>query len=122
MAWEVFIAQYANRQTQGELVAWQNVTYDHERWTEVAREALIIANKPAMLIHLRDITGNPRSFIYQYKVGDFYTVSRTKAKLMQAWNSLTRQSDYSEIRAVSSASMVSAEALQQRFEHLVKEG
>ncbi|QBG36333.1 exosortase A [Litorilituus sediminis] len=119
---EVFVAQYANRQTQGELVAWQNVTHDYERWTEVAREALVIANQPVMLVHLRDIAGNPRSYIYQYKIGDFYTVSRSKAKLMQAWNSLTRQSDFSEVRAISLAGSVDlskvSKKLQARFESL----
>ena len=52
-------------------------------------------------MHLRNIDGQARSYLYQYKIGDYYTVNSNKAKLMQAWNSLSRQSDFSEIRAIS---------------------
>ncbi|WP_057833120.1 exosortase A [Colwellia sp. TT2012] len=100
---EKFSAVYGNKQNKGELISWANVTHDHDRWTEVASKTLMLAGKPAMLVHMRDINGRPRSYLYQYKIGDFYTVSNNKAKLMQAWNSLSRQSDYSEIRAVSLA-------------------
>ena len=98
---EVFRATYGNKQSQGELISWQNATHDHERWTVVMSKLLLLNNKPAMLVHLRNIKGHPRSYLYQYKVGDFYTVSENKVKLMQAWNSLSRQSDFSEILAVS---------------------
>ncbi len=98
---EAFYAIYANKQAQGELISWENVTHDHDRWTIVSTKELTVDSKPAMLVHLRSINGLPRSYLYQYKVGDFYTVNKNKAKLMQAWNSLTRQSDFSEVRAVS---------------------
>ena len=98
---EVFRAIYGNKQTQGEMISWGNVTHNHDRWTVVSTKELSIDGKPVMLVHLRSITGQPRSYLYQYKVGDFYTVNENKAKLMQAWNSLTRQSDVSEVRAVS---------------------
>jgi exosortase A len=98
---EKFIAVYGNKQNKGELISWENVTHNHDRWTIIASETLIIADKPVKLVHLRDIKGQQRSYLYQYKVGDFYSVSDNVAKLRQAWNSLTRQSDYSEIRAIS---------------------
>ncbi|WP_019028748.1 exosortase A [Colwellia piezophila] len=103
---EYFHAVYGNKQTKGEMISWGNVTHDHEKWTVVSAEELFIDNKPVMLVHLRNINGQPRSYLYQYKVGDFYTVNKNKAKLMQAWNSLTRQSDISEVRAVSFAGQI----------------
>jgi len=100
---EVFQAIYGNKQNKGELIVWQNVTHNYDRWTIVAKKKLVLNDKPVMLVHLRTIDGQPRSYLYQYKVGDFYTVSDNQAKLMQAWNSLSRQSDFSEIRAISLA-------------------
>lgn len=98
---EVFHARYANKQSQGEMISWNNVTHDHDRWTIVETKEILIESKPLMLVHLRNISGLMRSYIYQYKVGDFFTVNTNKAKFMQAWNSLTRQSDFSEVRAIS---------------------
>lgn len=98
---EVFRAVYGNKQTQGEMISWENVTHNHARWTIVSTEQVAINDKPVMLVHLRNINGFPRSYLFQYKIGDFYTVNKNKAKLMQAWNSLSRQSDVSEIRAIS---------------------
>ncbi len=100
---EVFRAIYGNKQNKGELIVWQNVTHDYDRWTIVAKKKLVVNNKPVMLVHLRTIDGQSRSYLYQYKVGDYYTVSDNQAKLMQAWNSLSRQSDFSEMRAISLA-------------------
>lgn len=100
---EVFNAVYGNKQTQGEMISWENTTHNHDRWTIVSTEQLSVNSKPVMLVHLRNVNGFPRSYLFQYKVGDFYTVNKNKAKLMQAWNSLSRQSDISEIRAISLA-------------------
>ncbi|MBU2894689.1 exosortase A [Colwellia sp. D2M02] len=98
---EAFKALYGNKQTQGELIVWQNVTHNHDLWTIASRKEVIINNEHAMLVNLRNSRGFPRSYLYQYKIGDYFTVNANKAKLMQAWNSLTQQSDFSEIRAVS---------------------
>ena len=98
---EIFRAIYGNKQNKGELIVWQNVTHAPERWTTISKKELMLNDKPVMLVHLRNINGQPRSYLYQYKVGDYYTVSDNKAKLVQAWNSLTRQSDFSEVRAMS---------------------
>lgn len=98
---EVFSAIYANKQKTGEMISWENNTHDHDAWTMVASKRLSFDQKPSLLVHLRSTRGAVRSYLYHYKVGDFYTVNENKAKLMQAWNSLSRQSDFSEVRAVS---------------------
>lgn len=112
---EIFRAVYANKQKQGEMISWDNVTHNHDRWTVVSTQALSINDKPIMLVHLRSISGQARSYLYQYKVGDFYTVNENKAKLMQAWNSLSRQSDFSEIRAISLAKQIDADIAEQQL-------
>ena len=98
---EFFQAIYANKQTKGELITWQNVTHDHDRWTIIATKKITILEQPLMLVHLRDINGRSRSYLYQYKIGDFYSITDNKTKILQAWNSLSRQYDFGEVRALS---------------------
>jgi exosortase A len=112
---ENFRAVYANKQTKGELVSSQNALHDSNRWTVINTKKLIVGDKPSMLVNLRSINGHPRSYLYHYKVGGFYTVNENQAKLMQAWNSLTRQSDVSEIIAISLAKEVDLEIAEQQL-------
>jgi len=100
---EVFTVKYGNKQQQGEMIAWQNVMHNHDRWTVVENSNLLVNNTPVNFVHLRDFDGKSRSYLFQYKIGRFYTTSKNKAKLMQAWNSLSRHSDFSEVRAISLA-------------------
>ena len=113
---EVFRAVYGNKQTEGEMISWENITHNHDRWTVVSTKELSIDDKPVMLVHLRSINGQPRSYLYQYKIGDFYAVNENKAKLMQAWNSLSRQSDVSEIRAISLAGQIDTDIADNQLE------
>ena len=112
---EIFHAVYGNKQNQGEMISWENVTHDHDKWTVVSTKALSIDNREAAFVHLRNINGVSRSYLYQFKVGDFYTVNENKVKLMQAWNSLSRQSDFSEIRAVSLAGQIDADIAEKQL-------
>jgi hypothetical protein len=113
---ETFTAKYGNKQQQGEMIAWQNVMYNHDRWTVVEDRDLLINNTPVSFVHLRDFSGKPRSYLFQYQVGDFYTTNKNKAKLMQAWNSLSRQSDFSEVRAISLANIADINVAKQTLE------
>lgn len=112
---EKFNAIYGNKQNQGELISWVNVTHSHDGWTVIKSKQLIIDKKPVMLVHMRDINEQPRSYLFQYKVGNFYTVSESKTKLMQAWNILTRQSDFSEVRAISVAGVMNLKTAEQKL-------
>lgn len=112
---EVLHAIYGNKQNKGELIVWQNVTHNPDSWTIISNKELILNNKPVMLVNLRNIGGQQRSYLYQYKVGDYYTVSGNKAKLMQAWNSLARQSDFSEVRAISIAGIADLAEVERRL-------
>jgi exosortase A len=102
---EGFVALYGNKQSKGELIMWKNVTHNPDYWTIVSSKEIMINNTAAMLVNLRNISGKPRSYLYQYKVGNSFTANKNKAKALQAWNSLSQQSDYSEIRAVSVANI-----------------
>lgn len=98
---EYFTAKYANKQSKGELISWGNVTHNSDRWTIVGSQLIEKNGLQAEVVHLRNITGLARSYIFYYRVGQFTSVSKNKTKVLQAWNSLSRQSDYSEIYAVS---------------------
>lgn len=113
---EIFTAKYGNKQQQGEMIAWHNVMYNHDRWTVVEKRDLLINNTPVSFVHLRDFSGKPRSYLFQYQVGDFFTTNKNKAKLMQAWNSLSRQSDFSEVRAISLANIADINVAKQTLE------
>lgn len=123
---EVFHAVYANKQSSGEMISSKNAMYEQDRWTVIATKELVIKGRPVMLVHLRNIVGVSRSYLYQFKVGDFYTVNKSKAKLIQAWNSLSRQSDYSEVRAISIAGETDllkvTDLLQEKFTELSTKG
>lgn len=97
----VFYASYANKQNQGELISSTNFLHNIDRWTVIEQAKRSLDNKPIQVVHLRNLSGLSRSYVYQYKIGDFYTVNKNTAKLLQAWNSLSRQSDTSNIYAVS---------------------
>jgi len=112
---ELFQAVYANKQSMGEMISWDNITHDHDAWTVVGRKELSLEGKPTLLMHLRNINGTSRSYLYHYKVGDFYTVNENKAKLMQAWNGLSRQSDFSEVRAMSLANEVDLDLAEKKL-------
>ncbi len=113
---EVFHATYGNKQQQGEMINWQNVMHNHDSWTVVNNINFLINNTPVSLVHLRDFSGRSRSYLYQYKVGDYFTTNRNKAKLMQAWNSLSRQSDFSDVRAISLNNMTNIDTAKEILE------
>jgi len=111
---ETFRAVYANKQSQGELISYNNVLHNHDAWTVVNTKQVNMANKPALIVHLRNIKGTPVSYIYQYKVHDYQGISSSHVKFRQALQSLFRQSDYSEINAafmLGQASVSEAEPL-----------
>ncbi len=96
---ETLKAVYGNKQSQGELISFNNVLHNHNAWTVVATKQVNMANKPALIVHLRNIKGTPASYIYQYRVDDYQGISSNEVKFRQALQSLFRQSDYSEINA-----------------------
>ena len=113
---EIFKSVYGNKQTQGELISFDNVLHNHDAWTIIESKQVNIANEPALIVHLRNIQGAPASYIYQYKVANFKSISGTKVKLMQAVQSLFRQSDFSELNAVFIAGEANSPSLEQKLQ------
>lgn len=122
---ELIRAVYGNKQSQGELISFDNVLHNHNAWTVVESKQVAILGEPALIVHLRNIQGASASYIYQYKVDQYKSVSATKVKIMQAIQSLFRQSDFSEINAgfiVGQSNLKNSEQqLIQAFEKLVME-
>jgi len=98
---EFFRAVYANKQSAGELISSSNRLFDGEQWTIVGNNVITVNEGIAKIVHLRNISGFPKSFIYQYKVGEVTQISAPKTKLQQAWNGMTGQNGLGEVRAVS---------------------
>jgi len=123
---ETFRAVYANKQSQGELISYNNVLHNHKAWTVVATKQVTMVNEPALIVHLRNIKGTPASYIYQYKIDNYQGISTNKVKFRQALQSLFRQSDYSEVNAafmLGKANFAEAEPLLlNALEQLLAEG
>lgn len=98
---EVFKAVYGNKQTQGEMVSFGNSLHNHDSWTVIEAKQKITNNSKVEIVHLRNIQGLSRSYIYQYKAGDYVDISISKIKVAQAFNSLFQLFNTSEIIAVS---------------------
>jgi len=98
---EVFKAVYGNKQTSGEMINHKNRLHDQSIWTVVERRTINIDGGVAELVHLRNISGTSRSYLYQYNAGSYQLISPNTVKVVQALQSLFRLSDYSEVLAVS---------------------
>jgi len=98
---EVFKAVYGNKQTQGELISFENNLHDHDSWTVIETKQRKINDNKVEIVHLRNIKGFSRSYIYQYRAGNYAETSINKIKIAQAFNSLFQLIDTSEIIAAS---------------------
>ena len=98
---EVFKAVYGNKQTQGEIISFDNKLHNHKAWTVVEVKQKLINNSKVEIVHLRNINGLSRSYIYQYKAGHYAETSISKIKIAQAFNSLFQLTDTSDFIAVS---------------------
>lgn len=96
---EYFAAVYANRQTQGKLVSWNNRLYDQRRWI------LADAKKHSYyaILQLKSLNNQYRTVIYWYQINDKKSVSQLETKLLQALNLLSGNQSGSYIFAVSVA-------------------
>ena len=98
---EIYKAVYANKQSKGELISSINYLHEHEKWTVINQETFEFNKGSVSMIQMRNIVGKTRSYICQYRAGSYRSSSKNIIKLVQAWNSLSRQSDYSEIVVIS---------------------
>ncbi|OUS23385.1 exosortase A [Thalassotalea sp. 42_200_T64] len=81
---EHFRAVFANKQTQGELIGWENKEYNPQRWTAISIKNITIKAHSAKYLLLRDSRGTERVLIYWYKVANYYLTNKALVKFLQA--------------------------------------
>lgn len=118
---EMLRAVYADKQTKGELISSRNRLYDIELWTIVGSKQVDLGSQQAKIVHLRNIGGSVKSFIYQYRSGSTTLISAPKTKLLQAWHSMTGQFGFSEIRAVAIDDELDTAVVEKRLVALLDE-
>lgn len=98
---ELFAAKYANKQAKGELISFDNKLHDPERWTVITRENIESNDLQVTYLLLRNTRGKERAYMYVYQLGEYTTGSNLWAKVYQVVNTLSGQTDYSYVFAVS---------------------
>jgi len=98
---EYFVAKYGNKQSSGELINFANVLHNPEQWTVTDQEVFKHSGETLGLVRLRNTSGKALTYVYQYQIGNFTSVSAIETKVLQVWETLTRGSDYSLIRATA---------------------
>ena len=81
---EYFVVQYANRQTTGELIGWNNQLYSADLWRVANREELKIGARSWQEITLSGLSGRKIFVYFSYQIGDVFTTDKSQAKLQQA--------------------------------------
>lgn len=116
---EYYYAQYANKQTQGELISWSNQLFDKQVWQVKQRRH----SANYALLELRNLIGEYRTLIYWYQVGERRTASELNTKLYQAVAYLTDDSSTAAVIATSSKGKmteINVSALLDAAEHLAE--
>lgn len=94
---EYYIAYYANKQSIGKLISWDNNLYDPKLWQQTQSELVPLGR----LVQLRSLSGANRSVLYWYQIGDTHSLSTFKTKLYQAINFLINDHSGAYVVAVS---------------------
>lgn len=98
---EVYRAVFANKQTVGEMITYENFLYNHDRWTIIDREAIEFNGHKAKYLLLRNIVGRERVVVYWYRVGNDVVLSNNLVKINQVVALFLKPSAQSEIIAFS---------------------
>jgi len=98
---EIFRAVFAHKQDQGELISWENITFDDKKWTLIHSAEVKLDDKKAKLLLIRNITGKERTILYWYEVAGSTFINKTKVKLAQAVEAYRAPNSKAEIIAFS---------------------
>lgn len=101
---ELLLAQYANKQTKGKLVSWDNKWYSPDKWTLTDRYQINTSDNQFAGLSLKGIDGRVRQVAYQYVIGEYQTPSQVQAKLYQALNVLVQERSSAKVIAISTNS------------------
>lgn len=98
---EFYRAEFAHRQQKGELVSWSNKLFKEKYWTITLQQPWQRDDLEAQMLVLKDLSGNSRTLVYWYQVGEQSAVSNWKIKLAQTLALLSGSSQYGQFNAVS---------------------
>lgn len=80
---EIFAADYAVRQDQGDLITWHNWVYDPKQWSVTDRITTGPLTDSRQILQLVNINGNKFTLIYWFQLGDVRTSNKMLIKLLQ---------------------------------------
>lgn len=104
---EYFAAFYANKQQHGKLISWNNRLFDTQHWQIQKR----IMTEQGLVLQLRSLSGQYRSVLYWYQVGEHITVGNLETKIRQAMYFLADQQSISYIFALSTEGVATEETI-----------
>ena len=80
---QYFTAQFAHRQSRGELISWSNKVFQQEDWSVKQQMHIEIANTPWTELSLVKRSGERLRLYYNYQVGTVITTDVRTVKLLQ---------------------------------------
>lgn len=80
---EIFAADYAVRQDQGDLITWHNWLYDPKQWSVTDRITTGPFTDSRQILQLVNISGNKLTLMYWFQIGDVRTSNKMLIKLLQ---------------------------------------
>ena len=96
---EAYYAHFANKQSSGELITYDNKLYNQDSWTVVERNT----DDQGQYLLLRNIQGQERAILYWYQVGERRFTNPTLTKLYQALALIAGLADGATFFAVSTS-------------------
>ncbi len=80
---EIFAADYAVRQNEGDLITWHNWLFDQKHWTVTDRITTGPLTQSTQTLQLTNIGGRRYTLLYWYQIGEVRTTSKILMKLLQ---------------------------------------
>ncbi|WP_333609632.1 exosortase A [Arsukibacterium sp.] len=104
---EYFAACYANKQQDGKLIGWGSRLYNTQHWQVNKR----IDTEQGTILQLRSLSGQHRTVLYWYQVGEHRSTSQWRTKLYQAAYFIRQQQSGAWVFAVSIESEADAQTI-----------
>ena len=114
-------AEFAPRQTQGELINWNNHLFSPQRFTLLNQQQIQLACGEAALLQLASNTGDNRTLLYWYQVENLCTTDKLLVKALQLKQLLSPTDSHGAVVVLSLAGAGASQnvQLQQAAQQLV---
>jgi exosortase A len=97
---QLYRAEFAHRQSTGELVGWSNQLFNPKIWTVADTKTLSLAGFDAQQLTLKNLSGQTRLLLYWYRVGDDKSTKHLEIKWAQLQAILKADPSFGQINAV----------------------